>query len=124
VIIAPAAASKRGWVRVDTLQFRLMGHAGTERLISLLHRIGGLYARGASSTVKSLDLWDIDIQGGGRLRLTLEGVTPEAIKRLGELFEVLATVVQSGPTTEVDLEIDDPDETCLFMQVLQPDGTS
>jgi hypothetical protein len=46
------------------------------------------------------------------------------MKRLGEWFEVLATVVQSGPTTEVDLEIDDPDDTCLFMQALKPDGTS
>jgi len=46
------------------------------------------------------------------------------MKRLGEWFEVLVTVVKSGPTTEVDLEIDDPDDTCLFIQALKQDGTS
>jgi hypothetical protein len=41
------------------------------------------------------------------------------MKRLGELFEVLATVVQSGPNTEAFLEIREPDDQCPFLQALR-----
>ena len=57
--------------------------------------------------------------GGGRLRLSLEGVPPASMKRLGEIFETLATVINAGAASEVDLEISDPDEQCLFMQALR-----
>jgi hypothetical protein len=49
----------------------------------------------------------------------LEGVSPEAMKRLGELFEVLATVVKQDSAAEVALEVDNPDDQCLFLQALQ-----
>ena len=88
-------------------------------MVPLLSRIGSLYMRGARSTITSLDLVDLDISGGGRLRITLEGVPPEAIKRLGEFVEVLATVVQSGPNTEAFLEIREPDDQCPFLQALR-----
>ena len=41
------------------------------------------------------------------------------MKRLGELFEVLATVIQSGPNTEGFLEIREPDDQCPFLQALR-----
>jgi hypothetical protein len=41
------------------------------------------------------------------------------MKRLGELFETLATVINAGAASEADLEISDPDEQCLFMQALR-----
>jgi hypothetical protein len=122
VIIAPAEAAKRGWVRVHTPQFKLTGRESAQKLMALLPRIGSLYTRGARSPVKLLDLWDLEIQGGGRLRLTLEDVPPEAMKRLGELLEVLVTVVKQGTKTEGDLEIDAPSDQCLFIQALKQDG--
>jgi Protein of unknown function (DUF499) len=119
VVIVPAEAAKRGWVRVETPQCKLTGHASAQKLIALFPRLGSLYARSARSTIKALDLWDLDVQGGGRLRLTLEGVPPEAMKRLGELFEVLATVVKQDGAADVDLEVDNPDDQCVFLQALQ-----
>jgi hypothetical protein len=58
---------------------------------------------------------------GGRLRLSLEHVPPASMQRLGELFEVLATVIRVAPNSasEADLDIGDPDEQCLLIQVLR-----
>lgn len=124
VVIAPAEAAKRGWVSVQRHQFNLTGQEGAQTLIPLLARLGSFYTRGASSTIKSLDLVDLDVRGGGRLRLSLENVPPEAMKQLGELFETLATVIQQGSTTEASLEIDDPDDDCLLIQALKQNGNS
>jgi hypothetical protein len=41
------------------------------------------------------------------------------MKRLGELFEVLATVVKQDGAADVDLEVDNPDDQCVFLQALQ-----
>jgi hypothetical protein len=65
-----------------------------------------------------LDLVDLDV-GGGRLRVSLENVPPEAMQQLGEFFETLATVIEPGDAAEADLVIDDPDDQCLFMQELK-----
>jgi hypothetical protein len=119
VVMAPAVAATRGWVTALRREFQLAGRDGAQQLVPLLSRIGSLYMRGARSTITSLDLVDLDVSGGGRLRLALEGVPPEAMKRLGELFEVLATVVQSGPTTEAFLDIHEPDDQCPFLQALR-----
>jgi hypothetical protein len=119
VVITPAEASTRGWVIAPPNRFRLTGREGAAILLPLLRQIGSLYARGARSTVAHLDLMDLEIPDGGRLRLSLEGVPPASMKRLGELFEVLATVINAGVSSEADLEISDPDEQCLFMQALR-----
>jgi len=119
VLITPSAASKRGWVTVQKNTFRLEGRQGTEKLLELLPRLGSFYARGASSKIQALEMIDLEIHGGGRLRLTLENVSPEGMKRLGELLEVLDTAVDKGPATEVFLEIDDPSEDCLFFKALK-----
>jgi hypothetical protein len=119
VVITPAEASTRGWVTPPPAGFRLTGRDGTAILLPLLRQIGSLYARGARSSIAHLDLVDLEIPGGGRLRLSLEGVPPTSMKRLGELFETLATVINAGAASEADLEISDPDEQCLFMQALR-----
>jgi hypothetical protein len=62
---------------------------------------------------------DLELPGGGRLRLSLEHVPPASMQRLGELFEVLATVIQKGPNTEADLDIVDADDQCLLIQALR-----
>jgi hypothetical protein len=100
----------------------LSGTEGAQKLYPLLARLGSLYARGAQSTIKSLDLVDLDVRGGGRLRLSLENVPPEAMKQLGEFFETLVTVVQPSDATEAYVEIPDPDDQCLFLQALKQDG--
>jgi hypothetical protein len=119
VVITPAEASTRGWVTPPPDRFRLSGRDGAAILLPLLRQIGGLYARGARSSIAHLDLVDLEIPGGNCLRLNLAGVPPASMKRLGELFETLATVINAGAASEADLEISDPDEQCLFMQALR-----
>jgi hypothetical protein len=60
----------------------------------------------------------MDIPGSGR-RLNLEYVSAASIQRLGELFEVLATVISTGSASEADLDIDDPNEQGLLIQALR-----
>jgi hypothetical protein len=122
VVIAPAEAAKRGWVSAQPPQFTLTGRQGAQKLLPLLARLGSFYTRGACSTIKSLDFVDLEVRGGGRLRLSLENVPPEAMKQLGELFETLATVVQQGDATEAYLEIADPDDQCLFLRAVKQEG--
>ena len=87
-------------------------------LLPLLRQMDSLYARAARSSMAHLDLVDLKISGGGRLRFSLEAVPPASMKRLGELFETLATVINAGAASEAGLESSDPDEQCLFMQAL------
>ena len=121
VIITPAEASTRGWVKAKTNRLVLEGSSGAKKVVTLLPRIGSIYARGALSTIKAMDLSDLNIEGGGRLRISLEDASPEVMKLLGELFEVLATVVQQDENTAGYLEIIDPDDQCLFIQELKKD---
>lgn len=118
-LITPAGASRRGWVSVQRSIFRLEGRQGAQHLYGLLPRLGSLYARGAKSTIRTFDLTDLEIPGGGTLRLALENVAPEGMKQLGELFEVLAHAVQQGPQTDGFLEIDDPSDDCAFIKTLK-----
>jgi hypothetical protein len=87
-------------------------------LLPLLPRLGSFYTRGARSPITVLDLVDLAVRGGGRLRVSLENVPPEAMKQLGEFFETLATVIQPGDA-EAYLEIDEPDDQCPLVQALQ-----
>jgi hypothetical protein len=119
VIVAPAAAVKRGWISAQSRRFSLSGRQGALTLLPLLPRLGSFYTRGARSPIAVLDLVDLAIRGGGRLRVSLENVPPEAMQQLGEFFETLATVIQPGDAAEADLEVDDPDDQCLLMQALK-----
>ena len=56
---------------------------------------------------------------GGTLRLSLRNVPPEALRALGELFEVLDGVVEMGPNTGGYLRIEGPADDCLFIQELK-----
>jgi hypothetical protein len=119
VIVAQAAAVKRGWISAQSRRFSLSGPQGAQPLLPLLPRLGSFYTRGARSPIAVLDLVDLAIRGGGRIRVSLENVPPEAMQQLGEFFETLATVIQPGEAAEADLEINDPDDQCLLMQTLK-----
>lgn len=94
-------AAKRGWVRQGENSYRLSG------------------AEGAKTTIGVLDLAELEIEGGGRLRLSLQDATPASMKRLGELFEVLAGVVKPGKDTIVEFEVSEPDDNCLLIKTLK-----
>jgi hypothetical protein len=121
VIITRASAAQRGWLDDIDRTFRLSGRKGAEKLVPLLKRIGSFYTKGAKSTLDLLDLYELDLLKGGKLRLQLTDVTPESMKLLGELFEILATVVKLGRDTSADLEVSDPPPDCLFLRELTKD---
>jgi len=121
VIIVPSEVSRRGWISKERRMLTLSGTEALRAILPLLPRMGSLYAKGARSTLKSLDLSDLELPDGGRLRVSLEDVPPGSMKKLGELLEVLAAVVRQGGDTEVFLEIEEPDEECLFIQAVKRD---
>lgn len=119
VLITPAQAARRGWTTTPHQPFRLTGRDGAKKILPLLRRLGGIYDRGATSTITSLDLVDLELPYGGKLRLQLTEVPPDSMRSLGELFETLDGLVQLGDGTEADLEIDEPDDNCLLIKELK-----
>ncbi|WP_027363592.1 ATP-binding protein [Desulfotruncus alcoholivorax] len=119
ILITPARASERGWIAGRRRSLNLAGRAGAEKLLPLLRRLGSIYNRGANSTIENMDLVDLELPGGGTLSLRLSGVTPESMKTLGEIFEVLDGIVAKGERTEAFLEILDPSDDCPLIQALK-----
>jgi hypothetical protein len=120
VVITRAEAVVR-WGKDQDHSFRLSGRKGAEKLVPLLKRIGSFYSKGAKSTIDLLDLSDLELLKGGKLRIQLEHATPESMKMLGELFETLANVVKLGKDTIADLEVSDPPAGCPFLGELTKD---
>ena len=119
VIITPATAATKGWVTAEKESFRLSGSHGANKFLPLLRRIGSLYNRGATSKLNLLDVTDLKLPKGGRLRLSLEEATPETMKDLAELFEILDGITEKDGNTDVFLEIDEINDTCAFLKELQ-----
>lgn len=118
VLVTPAEAARRGWVGSEPRSFSLSGREGAEILFPLLRRLGSIYNRGAKSTIQSLELLDMKLPEGGKLTIQLDDVSPESMKVLGEIFEVLDGVVEKGEYTEAFLEITEPDYDCPFIKEL------
>lgn len=123
VLVTPAQAAQRGWITAGHSTFALSGKKGAAQLIPLLRRLGSLYNKGAKSTIKEMDLVELQLPQGGLLRLQLSDVPPGSMKTLGELFEVLDGIVERKENTEAYLKIIDPDENCLLIKELNKTET-
>lgn len=121
VILSPAEAARRGWVVIEVKGLDLQGKSAADKLLPLLKRIGSLYARGAKSRLDILDLAELRLPGGGRMRLLIQDAQPEDMKRLGELFEVLAGLVSAEEQTQGRIRITDPQDDCPLVQELRKD---
>jgi hypothetical protein len=119
-LVSAAEAARRGWVEVVKPNLERKGKDTAEQLVRLLNRIGGLYSRGASSTVDLLDLIGLSLPNGGQLRIRLQACPPEDMKQLAELFEVLAGLVSTTPASNAQIQIKDLNEDCPFVKALQP----
>lgn len=119
ILITPAEAAKRGWVTQQKPTFSLTGKEGANKLVPMLHQLGSLYNRGAVTKVDEFELTDLELPHGGTLQIRLGDVTPESMKALGELFEVLAGVAKKGDRTEGFLQVNDPPETCPFLKAVR-----
>ena len=116
VILTPNRAAVKGWVTTDREIFKLSGSHGANMIIPILPKLGSLYNRGAKSTLELLDITDLKLPRGGRLRIVLEDVGPDSMKDLGELLEVLADLTDRDDRTEAFLEIKDPADDCALLQ--------
>ena len=125
-LISPAEAASRGWGIAGShpTYARLVrdDDAFRQRLLAQLRRIGALYSRGASTTIRTLELNDLRLPGGARLRLVLDDAPPETMKQLSELFEVLAGLVTADDQSSARLEVDEPDRNCPFLQAVDPES--
>jgi hypothetical protein len=121
-VITPSEAAVRGWVKDDPRDRRLIleGNAFTERLVGLLPRLAELFARGGKTQVDLLELTDLKLKGGGRLRLVLEDIPPDSMRRLDELFQTLAVCAQRDFDTHATVEVEEPDPSCPFLSAVNP----
>jgi hypothetical protein len=72
--------------------------------------------------VDVLDLMDLQLPGGGRLRLLLQDCPPEDMKRLGELLEILSGLIDhDSERTQARIRIADPQDDCLLVKALTQD---
>lgn len=133
IVATPAFIAKKGWQSKrspnesatswqnelpDKTTIKLSGKEGAKKIYSLLNRMGGLFSKGATSTIDVLELMVLEIPGGGRMTITLEDVSPSAVKHLDEFLENLKNAVEIGEETEGYLEINDVDDTCLLVKNL------
>jgi hypothetical protein len=119
VLITKAAAAELGWIEPETKSFSLDGDEAAARLLPLLGKLGSLYGKGAKSPITLLQIGGLALPGGGTLRLDIDGATPETMRQLDELFEVLADKIAAGPDTYATLEINDPAPGCALVEKLK-----
>lgn len=119
VIVTPKKAAEKGWVVAKKSGFDLSGRQGAEILMNMLRKIGSFYERGASTTIDSLDLAEMELPKGGTLRITLTQTPPESIKALGEFFEIVAGLVKMGDNTEAYFTVKDRGKDCPFVLALE-----
>lgn len=119
VVVSIAEADTRGWTSGAERRFVREGADTAKQLLALLPRLGGWYSRGARTTFTILELADLEVEGGARLRLTVENATPAALRRLSELLEVLPLAVHLGPHTEAYIEVGEADYQCPIIQALR-----
>ena len=119
VVITNAEAAKRDWLDERSSAFTLRDREGARALVPLLGKIGSLYNRGATSRIDEMDISGLELPDGGTLRLSVNNAPPKSVKKLGELFEVLAGVTEMGKQTLGDLEIRSPDDDCIFIRAIE-----
>jgi hypothetical protein len=123
VLITNAEAAKRGWIEAKTRGIELFGADARARLLPQVKRLGELYAGGAKSPVSYLGVVNLAVAGGGRLTLKIENATPEAMKALDELFDVLMTAASVDVETEATIEIATPEDGCKLAELLRKEPT-
>jgi hypothetical protein len=119
VITTKREAARRGWVAEPVRRFSLSGREGTDLVMDALRELGKLYGRGATSKIDMLDLLEMELPAGGKLRLTLTDVPPDGMRQLEEWFEILNDLVERGESTDVRLEIAEPEDSCELVKRLR-----
>ena len=119
VLVTRGTQSERGWLEDKFHQLRIDGNDGARKLFPLLKRIGSMYTRGATSTIDSLDISDLQLPDGGTIRVAVENASPSDIRKLDEFFQVLCEISKVSEETEAELVIENPDDNCQFVKALK-----
>jgi len=114
-VITPAWASQKGWIKKRN-ELILEGESGSATVLALLRRLGSIYMKGAKSKIDLMEISDVELAGGGTLRVEVEHASPDSIKAIGELFEVLSEVVTKATGAKGYLRIAEPDEECSLVK--------
>lgn len=120
-VITKAKAAERAWLKTAVKSsFKVDPEQSRQKLLPVIKRLGSIYlAEGGKSTVDYLDVYDLALQGGGKLRIQLENASVDDMKHLQEFFEVLMSVASIGPATQGELEIHDPVNGCALINKLK-----
>ncbi len=120
-VITKAKAAERAWLQTAAkASFKVDPELSRQKLLPLVKRLGSVYlAEGGKSTVDYLDIYDLALPGGGKLRVQLENAGVADMKHLQEFFEVLMSAASVGPNTQAELEINDPIKDCALINKLK-----
>ena len=122
VMISKAEMSVRGWFGVNepgsTYSGIIVNNA--ELVFGLLGRLGSMYNRGkAKSTISNLDVADLKLADGGRIRFAMDEISPKDVKNLDELLADIVNCSVVDDVTEGSITIDNPEEGCALAEELR-----
>lgn len=119
VLITQRAQAERGWLTSKS-DYTMEGQDAKNKVLPLLKRMSSLYVRGgAKSMIKDLDIAEMKLPNGGKLRLVISEAGPDDMKQIGELFNAFMAVSSSDEDTEVSIRIENPDENDALMKELK-----
>ena len=119
VLITSREQSIRGWM-TQNHSYTMEGRDARNKVLPLLKRMSSLYVRsGAKSVIEDLDIADMKLPGGGKLRLNVTDAGPDDMKLLGELFTAFTSVSNSDEDTEVSIKVRNPDDQDALMKELK-----
>lgn len=119
VIISKSEQGERGWLSTGKHSLKLEGNASARKFMTLVKRLGSLYTRsGAASRIDTLDITELQLPSGAKLRLLIEGAEAKDMKQLDEFFQVFAEAVKVSAETDIELVIENPnDEDALVKEL-------
>jgi hypothetical protein len=119
MLVTPAMAAEKGWVKRENTRFTKHGHGLAVLLHKQLNKISSLYSRGATTQPDILRLSMLRLPDGGKLNLDLINATPKDMKALEELFDVLADLTSIGDDSQAMIDIQIAPDDCAFFDLVK-----
>ena len=98
---------------------QLSGEEARQKVLPLLKSLAQIYKTGGKSTIDYLEVSGLKLPKGGIFNIQLQGLSPEDVRTLGELFDVALDLAAQGKETEVQLVISEPIPDCKLVEQLR-----
>lgn len=122
IIITPKTVVERGWNMAQSNSISLSAGRGNDAVkgvVKLLGDLGSMYRRKkAVSEVSSIDVYDMKLPGGGRMRITLDHAGAIDFTKLDEFFRDFVQKLSVDSLTGVEISIDEPVKDCELVKEL------